>query len=127
MELAGRRSCRDSVRPSTRYKMEHEQEADQSSPNVEHHLHHVCPDNGSHTPFKGVKERQTDDSHNRGNLARAKNDRDDDGYGKDPYSFSKGTEDKESTSSKFSDSGAKPTLHEFIGGKHLTPKILREE
>ena len=127
LELAGGRNrvqCR--ANPARQFVTQNNQ-TDDGTEDVHAHLQDICPDDGRHPPFKGVKQCQANDHHNGCEAPGMENDSDHNGDGEDPDTFRKRTSDEENSGRYLPHIGAKPALHQFVGRKKLPGKVLGEK
>jgi len=105
---------------------DHEKTGDRAS-HIEEHLHDVGPDDGGHAALKCVEERQAHNDGDRGDLARAQDNGNDDRNRKNANALGQRAEQQESTRRELADSLAEAPAHQFVRGVHLSAEILRQE
>src|SRR5207244_8565335 len=75
------------VRPSSRNLAENHEEAENSTRDVEEHLHDIGPNHGRESAFESVEQGCADDHRDGDHFARTEDDRDDNRDREDPDTF----------------------------------------
>src|SRR5947209_5696480 len=107
--------------------MQDSEQANQAAAHVNEGLHHVGPDHCSQSAFEGVNQGEDRDDCNRGNLASAKRDSDDDRDGVDPNALRGCAREQEQASGKGSQPAPKPALDEFVSSIEVAAKVVRQQ
>ena len=85
------------------------------------------PDDGGHSAFKRIEERNGDDDKDGSRTAGVENDGDNNGNCEDTDPFREGAGDQKNGRSHFSHLRPEAALHQFIGGEQLAFEVLREK
>ena len=100
-------------------------QADERSPDVEEHLHHVGPDDSGHSAFERVEQGERGDDGDRRNVARADGDADDDGDGEDAHALGRGARQQKQSGGDLVQARAEAAVDELVGGEEFALEIFR--
>src|SRR5262249_32510030 len=126
-EFSRRPGNRDDVIPSSGDLAEDDEEAEYRAKDVQRHLYDIGPDHGRHAAFEGIEEREDCNEDNGGEFAGTEDDRNDDRDGEDAHPLGKRSRHEKNGSGELPDALAKSSPHQFVGGEHLSPEVMRQE
>jgi hypothetical protein len=126
-ELVGRGGHRRNMVPAAGYLAQDHRKTEDRSENVEVHLNDIGPDHRRHSALERVKKREGDNQYDCGGLAHAQHHRNHDGDGGDAYPFGQSSRHQEYRGGQLANALAESPPHQFVGGEHLAPEILRQE
>ena len=127
VELAGGGGDGVDVRPAAGNVLAERPDGDDGSGDVDGHLDDVGPDDGGHSAFKGVEQRERGDDGDGEHVSGADGDADDDGDGEDADAFGRGAGEQEEAGGDFVERAAEAAVDELIGGEHFAVEVSRQE
>src|SRR5580692_75716 len=113
--------------PAARDTMSEEDNADDCARDIQRHLHYVGPDDGGHSAFEGVDQRQNANDGDGDYIPGTDSNANDDGNGKDTDSFRGCTQEEKQKCGEFVQPRTKSLANDFVCGEQFTAKIAGQK